>query len=830
MRNLSDIILEASGQVVIELVNDQDRYNLPNTTPLHAITKTIGRRESGTITCNADNGTFIGFLDEGFEQAGKDFYIALSNNSYHSYYFVVNGIGTNSDSEQFWGELNVSFFPIAIPSGATASQVATAVASAIVSGGIATATSSGAIVSWSASGNDIYELAANSLQEFTYNTAVQGIISTTRQWQLVDQSKIAVAAGWSPVGATINTIETKLTTLDTAASNDYGTIVTTGKVFGGSPSQIFSSPQKIRSQVGGFVPATLYLDHRGIDGAGSAISSIPSNRDDKWHATIIGQNLAPYAPLGNQGYENGQSPRNYMQFEREWDSTQPRNSGQYPIYGLASCSTANATVTGDANTKFLTQFRVGDPIKVGTAAVRSIASIASNSSLTTTANASSNQSLQSISSGRLQLEGIISVSPSSRYVYGIGTKFTEQLVVNKYITLQDPAGNYASKKIASIVSNTLLTLTDFSPLTNITSRLFYSEGLRLNEWWVAVNDVRAIQINTLGSDQNYTTCHISASTYISVPVNSSNEHYIWYNAGFTSYNMQMFRTSLKADYVSGMYFWPYDSDSSSWIYNGINGDILFNSAKRVGNVTLQSNSGSTLGGKLVIGGGGTIISSISDNPTLDTKAILDLQSTTKGFKTPRMSDTQRVAITSPTEGLEVYDTSFKCKFIYRSSRWESVSQSRTLLDITNSAGSNDSGPYDLVNYTVEPHNLQTLGNKLVGTFVFNINNIPFTNYTLTLYFGGNNVFNTGITISAPCTFSIDIMLQVLSIGASGRVGIYYKFNGNITLQSIEPVNFMSMNSINLTVSKVLAITIGSTDNMNDVELLMGSLNWVAANY
>lgn len=55
---------------------------------------------------------------------------------------------------------------------------------------------------------------------------------------------------------------------------------------------------------------------------------------------------------------------------------------------------------------------------------------------------------------------------------------------------------------------------------------------------------------------------------------------------------------------------------------------------------------------------------------IDSKAVLDIASTTKGALLPRMTTTQRNAISSPTEGLEVYDTTLHKKCYYNGSVWK----------------------------------------------------------------------------------------------------------------------------------------------------------------
>jgi hypothetical protein len=56
--------------------------------------------------------------------------------------------------------------------------------------------------------------------------------------------------------------------------------------------------------------------------------------------------------------------------------------------------------------------------------------------------------------------------------------------------------------------------------------------------------------------------------------------------------------------------------------------------------------------------------SIGSSSPPDASAILDLQSTTKGLLPPRMTTTQRTAITSPANGLVVYDTDVKALFVF----------------------------------------------------------------------------------------------------------------------------------------------------------------------
>jgi hypothetical protein len=80
-------------------------------------------------------------------------------------------------------------------------------------------------------------------------------------------------------------------------------------------------------------------------------------------------------------------------------------------------------------------------------------------------------------------------------------------------------------------------------------------------------------------------------------------------------------------------------------------------------------------------------------------AILDLQSTTKGFSLPSMTSAQRTAIPSPVQGLMVYDTDKKAVCLYIDTKWNTVS----MAVITPEEAVNPTGPTDpAVNPPDEP--------------------------------------------------------------------------------------------------------------------------------
>jgi hypothetical protein len=58
--------------------------------------------------------------------------------------------------------------------------------------------------------------------------------------------------------------------------------------------------------------------------------------------------------------------------------------------------------------------------------------------------------------------------------------------------------------------------------------------------------------------------------------------------------------------------------------------------------------------------------------TANASAILDVQSTTKGFRLPNMTTTQKNAISSPAAGLMVFDTTLSKACVYSGAAWQTI--------------------------------------------------------------------------------------------------------------------------------------------------------------
>lgn len=72
--------------------------------------------------------------------------------------------------------------------------------------------------------------------------------------------------------------------------------------------------------------------------------------------------------------------------------------------------------------------------------------------------------------------------------------------------------------------------------------------------------------------------------------------------------------------------------------------------------------------------------SVGNEIVADSTAVLDIKSTTKGLLIPRMTTTQKNAISSPTTGLIVYDTTTAALFQYNGAAWRQIANDGLNVD------------------------------------------------------------------------------------------------------------------------------------------------------
>jgi hypothetical protein len=115
------------------------------------------------------------------------------------------------------------------------------------------------------------------------------------------------------------------------------------------------------------------------------------------------------------------------------------------------------------------------------------------------------------------------------------------------------------------------------------------------------------------------------------------------------------------------------ASGSNILYSSSIGTGFYNQSGSVSNMYI------TQAGQVMIGG--NVI-------TPQASVQLEIASTTRGFLPPRMTTTQRNAISSPATGLEIYNTTTNTKDIYNGSSWLNLTTSNALASTTWGAAGN----------------------------------------------------------------------------------------------------------------------------------------------
>jgi hypothetical protein len=141
-------------------------------------------------------------------------------------------------------------------------------------------------------------------------------------------------------------------------------------------------------------------------------------------------------------------------------------------------------------------------------------------------------------------------------------------------------------------------------------------------------------------------------------------------------------------------------------------------------------SNQTVGGTSTVTGAASVGGALAVGTTgaADTKAILDLQSTTKGALFPRMTTSQRDAITSPTTGLVVFNSTTNKMNVYNGSSW---------VDVGSGGGGSK-------NYLGTVNNVNANGDFELGTTGWSLGNVSLSSTKLPT---GTPTFGSGASVN-----------------------------------------------------------------------------------
>ena len=105
---------------------------------------------------------------------------------------------------------------------------------------------------------------------------------------------------------------------------------------------------------------------------------------------------------------------------------------------------------------------------------------------------------------------------------------------------------------------------------------------------------------------------------------------------------------------------------------------------------------------------------------VDASALVQINSTTRGFLPPRMTTTEKNAIASPAEGLQMYDSTAKSPAYYDGTNWgytggalQNAAGNSGTLNISFAAG-------NIVNLTLNANTTLAFSNAVIGTYIIQV--------------------------------------------------------------------------------------------------------------
>jgi hypothetical protein len=275
-------------------------------------------------------------------------------------------------------------------------------------------------------------------------------------------------------------------------------------------------------------------------------------------------------------------------------------------------------------------------------------------------------------------------------------------------------------------------------------------------------------------------------------------------------------------------------------YCGTNGEIELTLNSLTGNITLIGGStgslkigrlisgtidkqtGSTVSIHLIVPSSSTFYNdlkvvdqAIIGGTTINSSAQFQIDSTTKGFLPPRMSTSQRNAISSPDTGLHVYDTDEDCLYFYNGSAWKSVCAAAQTIDTFGAAWAQATGTYS------PSFTLEYPPNRIVIIGIATDNTTPNASWSDVKYAGvsmrhipgaylswGNNSMDfyfmleqdlIGITDGSPHSVTVTF-INTPAVSNIGFVfGVYKNVNQTNPFETIHTAADMSTNPLSVNI-------------------------------
>jgi hypothetical protein len=218
--------------------------------------------------------------------------------------------------------------------------------------------------------------------------------------------------------------------------------------------------------------------------------------------------------------------------------------------------------------------------------------------------------------------------------------------------------------------------------------------------------------------------------------------------GFGMYNQSILEDAANSALAAG-----YDEVTWTDATNGV--------AKRI--IGVRGDGIAASGSGIALQGAGTdgYVQVGINSITPDASAALDVVSTTTGFLPPRMTTTQRDAISSPATGLQVYNTTTNQNNIYNGTSWVAVVTDADSYTYTFATGDwgGVSGAYTLT-ITAATHGLgTTLGADVKSHNMYSDDGTSVISETSTTVAINKTTGDITLTSSSPTTFNGKLVIN-----------------------------------------------------------------------
>ncbi len=204
------------------------------------------------------------------------------------------------------------------------------------------------------------------------------------------------------------------------------------------------------------------------------------------------------------------------------------------------------------------------------------------------------------------------------------------------------------------------------------------------------------------------------------------------------------------------------------------------------NIALRATSGSVLIG-------GTTLTNAS--------SLLDLQSTTKAFLPPRMTSTQRDAISVPSAGMIVFNTDTN-KLNSYGSAWRQVGDSILFDHFSSGSTTTSTSETDLYSDTIPANTLSTNGDKIAAIYHATAQNTGGATKQIRIYFGGTMIYDS--TAFLPVAAETVVYYITIIRESSSVVRCIVSFQGSFT--SSQESAYTRITGLTLSNTQILKIT------------------------